>query len=167
MRQPKVNLPFEPLDKFLFGVSILSAIGLILLPAINYYKLPDKIPVHFDINGVADRYGHKMELWVIPIIGIALMVLLWGISKIPHTFNYAVKITTDNAAEQYAFSVKLMRVLAAIIGFGFTFIVWEIIKAAKGNLDGLNPFFLPFFIGTIFISIGYFLNKSLKGNQTN
>lgn len=162
MGQPKINLPFEPFDKFLLGISVTSVIGLILIPALNYSELPDKIPVHFDVNGAADRYGSKMELWVIPILGIALMALLWGISKIPHTFNYAIKITEENAAEQYVFSVKLMRVLASIIGFGFMFIVWEIIKAAKGNQDGLNPLFLPIFIGAIFIAIGYYLNKSFK-----
>lgn len=162
MGQPKINLPFRPFDKFLLGISIASAIGLILIPAINYGDLPDKIPMHFGINGVADRYGNKMELWVIPVIGIAVMALLWGISKIPHTFNYAVKITEENAAKEYEFSVKLMRVLATIIGFGFVFIVWEIIKAAKGSQDGLNPFFLPLFLGAIFIAIGYYLSKSFK-----
>ena len=157
MGQPKVKLPFEPFDNFLLGISLTSAIGLILIPAFNYARLPDKIPLHFDINGTADRYGNKLELWIIPTIGIALIALLWGISKIPHTFNYAVKITPENAVKHYGFSVRLMRVLATIIGFGFTFIIWEIIKTAKGNEDGLNPFFLPLFIGAIFITIGYYL----------
>jgi len=162
MGQPKINLPFKSFDKFLLGISIVSAIGLILIPALNYGELPDKIPIHFGINGEADRYGSTMELWIIPIIGITLMALLWGVSKFPHTFNYGVKITEENAAKQYEFSVKLMRILATIIGFGFIFIIWEIIKAAKGNQAGLNPFFLPLFIGAIFIAIGYYLSKSFK-----
>ncbi len=162
MGQPKIKLPFGPFDKFLLGISMASTVGLILITAFNYGDLPDKIPIHFDTKGVADRYGNKMELWVIPIIAIAVMALLWGISKIPHTFNYAVKITEENAAKQYELSVKLMRVLAAVIGFGFFFIVWEIIKAAKGHQDGLNPFFLPLFLGAIFITIGYYLSKSLR-----
>ena len=162
MSRPKIELPFDNLDKFLLGISLLSALGLILLPAIYYDALPDKIPMHFNGKGEVDRYGSKSELWMLPVIGSCLLALLWGISRVPHTFNYAVKITPENAAKQYGWSVKLMRVLAAIIGFGLVFIVWEIIKTALGHNEGLSSFFLPTFLAAIFGSIGYFLGKSLK-----
>ncbi len=164
MAQPKKKLPFDLLDKFLFGISVLSVLGMLTLLVLNYGELPDKIPMHFDANGNADRYGNKGEIWMLPVIGMALQALLWGLSRIPHTFNYAVKITEENAAKQYQFSVKMMRVLAAIIGFSITFIVWEIIKGAKANTSELNPFFLPLFIATILGTLGYFIGKSLKEN---
>lgn len=164
MSQPKINLPFDVFDKFLLGISLLAAIGLLLLPAIYYEALPDKIPMHFNAKGEADRYGNKGELWILSFIGWGLLVLLWGISKMPHTFNYTVKITPENAVKQYSWSVKLMRVLAAIIGFGLVFIIWEIIKTAIGQNEGLNPFFLPTFVGAIFVAIGYFLGKSVKNS---
>lgn len=162
MSRPKIKLPFDALDKFLLAISIFSALGLVLLPAFYYDVLPDKIPMHFNGKGEVNRYGNKSEIWMLPVIGICLLALLWGISKVPHTFNYTVKITPENAAKQYGWSVKLMRVLAAIIGLGLVFIVWEIIKSALGQNDGLNPFFLPIFLAAVFGSIGYFLGKSMK-----
>lgn len=46
--------------------------------------LPDTVPVHFDINGLPDRYGSKFELLILPIIAIAFIVsfdLISGIYK--------------------------------------------------------------------------------------
>jgi len=143
MRPSKINLPFKSLDKILLGISLASVLGMLLLPILNYSQLPAEIPMHFDVCGNADRFGDKIEIWALSVIGIALVALLWWISTKPHTFNYAVKITPENAVRQYGSSVKLMRVLAAIIGLGITFIIWGIIRNVLGEQNGLNPLFLP------------------------
>ena len=55
MSRPKINLSFDTLDKFLFGISILSILGLILIPTIYFDALPDKIPLHFNGKKINDR----------------------------------------------------------------------------------------------------------------
>ncbi len=162
MAQPKINLSPDPLDRYLMGITIFFGVFLIGLPLLNYGELPAEIPVHFGLDRKADRYGSKAEIWVLPIIGFLLVVFLRWLMTIPHTFNYGVKITEQNAADQYRIGVRLMGVLSAIITVAFAYITYGVIQAAKGIATGLNTYFLPVLLGTIFITIGYFLSQSFK-----
>lgn len=38
--------------------------------------LPDKIPMHYDLNGNIDRWGNKTESLIFPIV-ILFVCLLW------------------------------------------------------------------------------------------
>lgn len=48
---------------------------------IMLYNFPDTIPVHFDINGIADRWGSKYEILLLPIIMIIAIVMFECITK--------------------------------------------------------------------------------------
>ncbi len=48
---------------------------------IMLFIFPDTIPVHFDINGIADRWGSKYEMLIMPIMAIACLFMFEGISK--------------------------------------------------------------------------------------
>lgn len=165
MAQPKIPLPHDPWDKYLIGITIFFGLFLVGYPILNYGELPPEIPVHFRADGNPDRYGSKVEIWIIPIIGISLTVLLRGLATIPHTFNYAVKITPENAVQQYQIATRLMKVLAAVIMVGLSYIVYAIIHSAKEQYLGLSSWFLPVFLGAIFLPIGYFLSQSYKRNN--
>ena len=42
-------------------LTVLSTVAMLFI-------FPDNIPVHFDINGIADRWGSKYEMLVLPIM---------------------------------------------------------------------------------------------------
>jgi uncharacterized membrane protein len=48
-------------------------------------QLPDTVAVHFDMNGNPDRFGSRLEatwvLFLLPIIGLGLNLLLWWLGK--------------------------------------------------------------------------------------
>src|SRR5690606_37809074 len=50
----------------------LPLIAIVLLPFIYlayfWNQLPEKVPMHWDINGNIDRYGDKIELLLIPFL---------------------------------------------------------------------------------------------------
>ena len=48
---------------------ILAVLPLLLTAAV-YPAYPDVIPVHYNIEGVVDRYGGKIELFILPLIEI-------------------------------------------------------------------------------------------------
>ena len=162
MAQPKIDLPPDHLDKYLSGVTISFGLILVGYPLLNYGNLPAEIPVHFSADGTPDRYGTKAEIWVVPIIGILLAIFLRWLAMMPHTFNYAVKITAANAAEQYRMGARLVKILAAIIIIAFAYITYGTIQVAQGGKIGLSIYFLPIMIGAIFLTGGYFLSQSFK-----
>ena len=45
--------------------ALATAVPFVFL-AIIYDSLPDKVPMHWDINGEITRYGDKSELWILP-----------------------------------------------------------------------------------------------------
>ena len=64
---------------------ILAAITL-LSTVLMLFIFPDTIPVHFDINGIADRWGSKFEMLVLPVMAIITMIMF----LIIHTITFFV-----------------------------------------------------------------------------
>ena len=48
---------------------------------IMLFIFPDTIPVHFDIYGIADRWGSKYEMLLLPIMSVASLFMFEGISR--------------------------------------------------------------------------------------
>ncbi len=53
----------------------------ILSTVFMLFILPDTVPVHFDINGTADRWGSKFELLILPVVLIACAFILDPMAK--------------------------------------------------------------------------------------
>jgi len=56
-----------------------------------YSRLPDRVPVHWDISGEPNRYGSRIEgAFLLPVLMIALLVLMqWYPSRDPRASNIA------------------------------------------------------------------------------
>ncbi|WP_293285512.1 hypothetical protein [Microcoleus sp. PH2017_40_RAT_O_B] len=59
--------------------------------------------------------------------------MLWATSRYPHTFNYPVRITQENARRQYLLGRGLLVWLKAEVCWLFAFIVRQQILVALGN----------------------------------
>ena len=140
----------------------ISVFGIWALPLINYFDLPEIIPIHFNGAGKADRFGNKTHIFILPIISTLLFIGLTILNKRPHIFNYPSQITKENAVHQYTNATRMMRVLKLVIVLLFGLIIFKTIENVNGNADGLGTWFLPFTIG-LFISLTiYFLIISMK-----
>lgn len=128
----------------------------------NYADLPETIPTHFNAGGVPDAYGTKKTIFTLPIIASILFVGLSILNKFPHTFNYSVKITPENAAAQYANSMRMMRVLKFSMSFISLLISIQTIRTAIGEATGLGWWFMLVVLGLIVAPLVYFLNKSYR-----
>ncbi len=162
MAQPKIELPPDDLDNYLLSITVFFGLFLVGYPLLKYGNLPAEIPIHFRIDGTPDRYGSKAEIWILPIIGILLTALLRWLATMPHYFNYSVKITANNAADQYQIAARLVKIIAVIIVIAFAYITYGIIQAVEGEGNGLSSWFLPVLLGALFITIGYYLSQSFK-----
>ena len=165
-KRPRIKLQLNQTDKILEVVGWVSVFGIWALPLINYFDLPEIIPIHFNGAGKADRFGNKTHIFVLPIISTLLFIGLTTLNKHPHIFNYPSQITKENAVHQYTNATRMIRVLKLVIVVLFGLIVFRKIQIVNGHADGLGTWFLPLTMGMIFIPMLYFLIKSLKKKTT-
>jgi len=161
-KRPRIKLQLNQTDKVLEIIGWISVFGIWALPLINYFDLPEIIPIHFNGAGKADRFGNKTHIFVLPIISTLLFIGLTILNKRPHVFNYPGQITKENAVHQYTYENRMMRVLKLVIVLLFGLIVFKTIQNVNGHADGLGTWFLPFTIGVFIILTLYFLMMSMK-----
>lgn len=157
--RPVLKIKLTLADKIseLGGWIILSLLWVFLI--LNFNSIPDTIPVHYNITGKADSFGGKMTIFFMPILSTILFVGMTILNKYPHIFNYPSKITIENAERQYTIATKLIRYLKLIIVITFSFIAFQI---ANEQQNGSGIWFIPVFIGLIYIPLIYAIIKLFK-----
>ena len=138
--RPRITLEKSTLDVFLdvfsFGILLLALLYIIL----NYSQLPEQVPMHFNHSGKVTRYGDKSSIWFLNLIGFATVYGLFYLNKFPHIFNYAQKITTQNAQKLYVEATRLIRFLNVCIAFLFAIISFEIVQVSLHKTDSISNF---------------------------
>lgn len=149
-------------------LEMIAAIGLILMAgyAIYWYgKLPEIIPSHFS-GGKVDGYSNKGFIFFLPAVGLFVYGLLTFVAMIPHTFNFPVKITPQNALYQYRLATRLIRVLKTMIMFLFFIIMVNIVHSALHAEVGKQFFLLiPFFFLIFATVITYMILAGSKSGK--
>ncbi|MBM7579263.1 DUF1648 domain-containing protein [Jeotgalibacillus terrae] len=151
-----------------FWAKLLSAISLILLIAASVYlamswgDLADTIPIHFNASGEADGFGGKWTAIMLPVIGFFMWGGMTGLERIPHTYNYLVKITEENAERQYLNGVLMMNVIKNLSVLLFAYITYEMTLIGSGESVNLTPGVMPVFLTLLFVSMGWFVFKSFR-----
>ena len=162
MANPKLNIEKEGIDHFYNGLSWIGLIAMIALPLYYYNQLPEKVPIHFNPKGDVDGWGASSTIWIISGVGVLLFLFLNFIEKIPHQFNYPVKITAENAQAQYRIGLQLMRFMKAMVMLCFAYISYSIIRSALSDDPGLSSWFLPVFLLVFFGGMGYYLRLAYQ-----
>jgi uncharacterized membrane protein len=116
-------------------------------------RLPDRIPTHFDISGTPNAWGPPSTLWLLPIVGTALYVLITLIAHFPATFNYPVRVTPLSLPRIQDETKNMVSWIKAEIACLFTWIQWTIIQSARGSELRMSAWMIPIFmtvvIGTV------------------
>lgn len=162
MTRPKINLPTDGFDRAIQLIGGVLLILLIIHPLYHFMALPDSIPVHFNASGEPDRFGSKYTIWFMPILGIVLYIGLSIVTRYPHTYNYVVRITEENAKRQYFLATKLMRILNLQVVLIFFYINYGMIQTALGQSNGLGSLVFPIITVPILGTLIWYLYQSLK-----
>lgn len=116
--------------------------------------LPQKIPTHFNIYGLPDKFGNKPEILVLTIIlavvGTGVYFLLQNMQRI------------DPKKKYEAGTLSVMQKLSAVVVLLLTFISLLILYSTlKGKITGMP---LMFFVLSLFLAIMGNLMHSIKPN---
>ncbi len=160
--RPRILPEMGPLD-WLLEISSMIIFLTYLGYMIYYYpQLPASIPAHFNGSGVVDDYSSRGSLWALPAITFFTYGLLTLIARVPHTFNFTVRITPENAMRQYTLALRFIRFIKIMITAVFFTISMVIIRVALKQSAGIGLWFLPVFLGLTFIPIIIYLFLSSK-----
>jgi len=150
--RPRLKIESTAFDKILDASSLVLVVLIWVTVFQNYADLPAKIPMHFNAAGEVNEYGNKQMIWLLPGISIALFLLLYFLNKMPHNFNYLVKITPQNARQQYTIGTRIMRFTNLFVSGLFYYIVYKTVAITQGTgTSTLDKWFSPLIM---FISIG-------------
>jgi uncharacterized membrane protein len=164
---PRVKIKLTSFDWATEIFTLIFLIILIALPLIFLKDLPEEIPVHFNAAGMPDGFGNRSTLWILPVTGAFMYLLLTVISAFPQIYNFPVKITPENIVTQYRLATRLIRILKATIMILFSFLSYKTLKTATGDVAGLGKAFLPVFLLITFGVIIVYIVMSLNNRQSS
>jgi uncharacterized membrane protein len=162
---PKIKIRLKSFDWAIEIFALIFLILLIALPIIYLKDLPDSIPSHFNAAGQPDDYGSRSTLWLLPLTGSFMYILMTVLSGFPQIYNYPVKITSENAVMQYTIATRLIRILKTVILIIFSYLSFQTINTSIGNATGLGKVFLPVSLLLTFGLIAVFVVMSLNNKH--
>ena len=132
------------------------------------FTMPDTVPVHFDFNGMADRWGSKYELLIMPCLMLAMLVFWFIIDAF-----YKKKTNSSDDEKEIAeakANMKVMNVVSVITSLMFAVINFITLYASYSQLDGVSVSdfdilkVLTIVMGVSFVLMGNFMPKA-KNNR--
>jgi len=136
------------------SISEISLIAIVAIPFIYlayiWNSLPEKVPVHWNIEGEIDRYGEKWELLIIPIL---LPLLTYVILILAPAIDPKGKLA--QMGKKYGQLKNLLVVFMTVLA---TYILYS---AKTASISSPNTVIL--LIGVLYIIIGNYA-KTLKPN---
>ena len=133
----------KPFDWVLEGLGLIFLIVMFVMTAQQYSSLPAQVPIHFNAAGVADNYGSKNTVWLMPVLSLVMYLGLSALQRYPHVYNYPSEVTEDNAPRLYRLGVELIRSIKTLIMLTFLFLNYKIIVSGNEESTGLGTYFLP------------------------
>ncbi|WLD24790.1 DUF1648 domain-containing protein [Flavobacterium dauae] len=159
---PKIKVKPTQLTKQLEIVNYFLISVFWIVTCLAYKHLPTKIPTHYNGLGEVDAYGHKITIFLLPIIATILFIVLTILAKKPHTFNYSETITSENVEAQYKNAMRFMQTLNLFVLLIFIFIDYKTIQIALEKNKSLGVWFLPISGIIAVIIISYSVIQSQK-----
>lgn len=142
---------------------LLATVGLlftILIVAVNYSSLPQRIPSHFDASGLINGWADKSLLWF--LVGITCLVYL-GMTMIPYAPKGSFSLPVNPALREAAIPLALDMVawLKAELTWIFAAITWATVVVAQGRSKGITEWFTPMAGAVVFITTLYYIARMM------
>ncbi len=98
------------MNKMALDFAAIAIVAATFIVALYFYgRLPDIIPIHFNMVGTADRFGSKSLLFLCPILSVLLYLLL--------RFIGAHRISTAQENESIGLTFAILKLEIAIVFF--------------------------------------------------
>ena len=141
-KRPKIVIPKTKSEWLMDIVGYIALAVMLAVLIINWRHLPNEVPAHFDGSGNVDRWGSKMELLILPGIGIAMHFFLMIFENFPETHNYPARLNESNIEAFYTNSRQTLNYMRNIMNVLFAYIVYRSVVIGLGDAATIGwPFF--------------------------
>jgi hypothetical protein len=154
MKFNKKSLPSIPESMLIFLLIGLTVFLVVISESV--------VPVHYNIFGKPDGFGSRYILLLVPGLGLALFAFIKWMKQFTGYFNYAVKITDENRAEQETLALKMLDTYCLITLIIFNLVILHLIyNTLSGKTSGMWIWGLVFFVSYLF-PIPIYLRKAYR-----
>ncbi|TAI49628.1 DUF1648 domain-containing protein [Flagellimonas allohymeniacidonis] len=139
---PKIEVSPSDLDKraikWGWGIIVLNFLVVLWF----YFDLPDKIPLHFNIEGEVNGYGNKLELWILPALNLIVyyIIAVFTFKIKPYKMNFPTKVTEKSAPILYRMALTTMAWTGVITALLLFLVSIEVILRAS-QIDSFSLFY--------------------------
>lgn len=124
-----------------------------------YIQLPEKIPIHYNAAGVIDRYGNKLEIFILLIVTWVMYIGLSLVTRVPQFWNTGVSVTAENKDRVYRILKNMLKIIKMEIIVIFCYLIYN-----TTTLYNLPKWFVPVFLvlsfSTMLISFIVLIKKA-------
>ena len=113
-------------------------IGITAWVACRYAAMPDKIPIHFGVDGVIDGYGGKSMIWCLLAIMWVLVIVMSVTELFPRHWNVPFKVTKENHSRMMTLTWHLISTTKLLVASLFAYLI---IMSMRG--ENLSVYFTP------------------------
>lgn len=110
-----------------------------------YIQLPEKIPIHYNAAGVVDRYGNKLEIFILLIVTWVMYIGLSLVTRVPQFWNTGVSVTAENKDRVYRILKNMLKIIKMEIIVIFCYLIYN-----TTTLYDLPKWFVPVFLVLLF-----------------
>ncbi|MDH7600975.1 MAG: DUF1648 domain-containing protein [Armatimonadota bacterium] len=160
--QPKIKVEPTPTDQVVEVAAALGAALSITKLLLNWHRVPAMVPTRFDFGGKAVQWGSKNNLLFLCGMIVVFYLVFTILNRFPHTFNYPVPITEENAERQYTIVTRGLRWLKLELVWAYGYLLSATMQVSIDHSLRLSPWFTPVFLGAVFITLSVMLVMSYK-----
>ena len=117
-----------------------------------YIQLPEKIPIHYNAAGVIDRYGNKLEIFILLIVTWVMYIGLSLVTRVPQFWNTGVSVTAENKDRVYRILKNMLKIIKMEIIVIFCYLIYN-----TTTLYNLPKWFVPVFLVLLFSACWEFI----------
>ncbi|MDF2483898.1 MAG: hypothetical protein K0R46_66 [Herbinix sp.] len=153
----KDKLPSTRFHKVIEITTLVILMTMVIYPIIVWGTLPAKLPMHYNALGEIDRWGSKLELIIMPVIGVLMYGLMTLVSAYPSTWNIPVTVTRENRIRVYQCTKSMLVLMKLEIIVIFAYLEYMIL-----HLQALASSFLGVVIVVVFGTIIFSIVRMYK-----
>lgn len=160
--RPRPAVPWELPDRLLLALGLLLLVGFLTPIAAGWGPLPDRVPLHYGVDGRVDRWGGAAAIHVLAGLALVVTVGLLLLARVPHVYNYPFEIIEANAAAQYRLARRLLLVIVILTNAMFLYINLMTWRVALGFRAGLSPWVLLAELAAVVLALAWYLTAASR-----
>ncbi len=118
-------------------------LAMFVMVGLRWSDLPERMPSHYNAAGEPDKWRSKDTVWILPIVGANLYILMTALSRVAAAGKVRLNVPPGIDAASPEVQAEARHLLTAIkmcITATFAFITWSRVSAPE---QGLGRAFLP------------------------